>query len=93
MCMYNGFHQWTRHLKDFIEKKFEITATTPGCNHRSVQFDCIYDGMELSVDLLVSPYWNTPEDFYHFLRQIPREKRSMYVATNLNLGECISIFT
>ena len=75
----NGFHQWIGDLKEFIEREFRITATTPGYNHRSVQFDCMYEGVKLSVDLLVSPYWNTPEDFYHFLRHIPKEKRSMYV--------------
>ena len=32
----------------------------------------------IDVDLLVSPYWNTPAEFYNFLRHIPKEKRSMY---------------
>ena len=74
----NGFDQWIGDLKEFIEREFRITATTPGYNHRSVQFD-FYVGGKLSVDLLVSPYWNTPEEFYHFLRRIPKENRNMYV--------------
>lgn len=46
-------------------------------NHRSVQFEYYYEGVTLAVDLLVSPFWDSPREFYLFLRRIPREKRNM----------------
>ena len=75
----NGFSKWTDGLKVFVEREFNVSCTTPGgYNNRSVQFEISYDGVKLDVDLLVSPYWNTPAEFYNFLRRIPKEKRSMY---------------
>ena len=72
----SGFRKWITILKEFIEGELKVTATTTG---RSVQFEFRNEGLKLSVDLLVSPYWSSPEDFYHFLRRIPKEKCSMYV--------------
>ena len=63
-------------LKVFVERNLQPNCINPGYNHRSVQFK-ICDGVTLSVDLLVSPYWNTPRDFYNFLRQIPKQKQAM----------------
>ena len=75
----NGFHRWTTALKEFIQEEFNITATTTGYNHRSVQFQCSYEGLILEVDLLVSPFWDImcSRDFYSFLQRIPKEKRKM----------------
>jgi hypothetical protein len=72
-----GFHLWTAQLKEFIEREFGIRSTTPGYNHRSVQFACQYEGVRLEVDLLVSPYWDPPSDFYQFLRHVPRPHHEM----------------
>ena len=74
----NGFKRWVDMLKVFMEEEFSLTTSTPGYNHRSVQFDIRYRNESLQVDLLVSPYWgNDPEEFYNFLRRIPKEKQGM----------------
>ena len=64
-------------LKVFMKEELNLTARTPGRNHRSVQFAMSYKNVTLQVDLLVSPYWSNPEEFYNFLRRIPKEKRDM----------------
>ena len=35
----------------------------------------VSQGLSLEVDLLVSPYWDTPQDFYQFPREIPKQER------------------
>ena len=65
-------------LKEFMEEEYNLTTSTPGYNHRSVQFNFRYKNEPLQVDLLVSPYWgNNPDEFYNFLRHIPKEKQDM----------------
>ena len=64
-------------LKVFMEEEFNLTTKTPGRNHRSVQFAISYKNVSLQVDLLVSPYWSNPGEFYDFLRRIPKEKQDM----------------
>ena len=56
-----------------------LRTELPGYNHRSVQFRFCHKGVELDVDLLASPYWDTPREFYQFLRSLPRERRDMWV--------------
>ena len=75
----NGFHYWTAKLQQFIERELKIRTELPGYHHRSVQFKFPYQGVELDVDLLASPYWDTPREFYQFLRSLPRERRDMWV--------------
>ena len=43
----------------------------------SVQFSYqVCEGLSLDVDILISPYWEKPEDFYQFLKdEIPRRHR------------------
>ena len=41
----------------------------------STQFSLDYGGMLIEVDLLVSPYWKSPAEFYDFLKQIVKEDR------------------
>ena len=67
MCSDNGFDRWTFPLKKFIKEEFEIESKTPGNYNRSVQFECSCQGVNLEVDLLVSPFWSNPGDFYQFL--------------------------
>jgi hypothetical protein len=78
VCSHNGFGNWTSQLKVFIEKEFGIKSYTPGYNNRSVQFKCSYQGVNLSVDLLVSPFWSDPREFYQFLVPLSRERRKMF---------------
>ena len=75
----NGFGRWIDLLKLFMDRKFQLTCRTPGINYRLVKFPITYNGVSLDVDLLASPYWNTPREFYDFLRRIPKEKRAMLV--------------
>ena len=78
----NGLKEWVDLLQLFVENNFTHKSETTG---RSVQFT--YKGVE--VDLLVSPYWNTSQEFYQFLNKIPRERRGMYA--NLFIA-CAIIF-
>jgi hypothetical protein len=78
VLLYNGFGNWTSQLKEFIEREFGITSYTPGYNNRSVQFKCSYQGVNLSVDLLVSPFWSNPREFYQFLESLSRERRDIF---------------
>ena len=79
VLLYNGFGNWTSQLKVFIEKEFGIKSYTPGYNTRSVQFKYLHNGVNLSVDLLVSPFWSDPREFYQFLVPLSRERRKMWV--------------
>ena len=76
MCAQNGFKKWVGLLKAFVEEEFNLPST-PRYNNRSVQFSIPYNGVLLAVDLLVSPYWETPRDFYQFLQGVPKDSRSM----------------
>ena len=68
-------------LKTFMERAFNHMisgCSTSGYNHRSVQFSITHEGVSMEVDLLASPYWTDPKEFYDFLRRwIPRGKRNM----------------
>ena len=84
VCAQNGFHTWTMALKEFVEGEFGVQAhlRVPGpiSTYRSVQFSILTNGVNLEVDLLVSPYWDSPNELYIFLSRIPEEKRSMYAS-------------
>ena len=67
VCSYDGYSWWTTQLKEFIDKEFGIESKTPGKYHRSVQFVLVNQGVRLEVDLLVSPFWSNPRDFYQVL--------------------------
>ena len=73
----NGFKKWVDMLKVFVKEEFDPKAETPGQNHRLVHFTFPHKIVTLPVDLLVSPYWNRPEEFYNFLRRIPKKSRNM----------------
>ena len=77
VLLLNGFQQWTEALKIFIKQMFGIVGNNPGKHHRAVRFEKITEGLKLRVDLLVSPYWQTPDEFYNYLRSIPKESHSM----------------
>lgn len=61
--------------KSVYDGEFNLKSTT--ISARSVQFDCSYEGVTLSVDLSVSPYWEYPSNFYHFLRGTPKETHKL----------------
>ena len=73
VCSAGNFKYWTTQLKEFIEKKFRYKCEM---SHRAVQFIFPNEGVNLKVDLLVSPYWNTPNGLYQFLKE-RQESRSM----------------
>ena len=70
----NVFAPWISELKSFIQTHPDVTVTSESERY-SVKFVFHYQGMEIDVDLLVSPYWESPENFYHFLQQIPKPSR------------------
>ena len=75
------FQPWLSQLKQFIGdiQNQGLILKSPLTKDRfSVQFSYqVSHSLLLEVDLLVSPYWNTPQDFYDFLRHVPRDKRWM----------------
>ena len=68
------FKPWTSQLKPFIERVRGVTMRSRSLEY-SVQFAFNYEGMSIDVDLLVSPYWESPTEFYDFLKSIPHEDR------------------
>ena len=67
-----GIKSWLEKIDDFLKRtlgrKYEHQRNTP----HAVQFK--YDG-KIDVDLLISPYWSSKEDFYRFLKTLRPEKR------------------
>ena len=72
---HRGFGHWIGQLKVFIDREFNLTSHTYGSNPRLLQFEYSYQRVTLSVDLLVSPYWSNPRDFYQFLRRVSKDSR------------------
>ena len=70
------FEPWIRQLKEFLDK-VDGVALKKQSQQFSVQFSFDYNhrGSPIEVDLLISPYWNDPEEFYNFLRQVRKEER------------------
>ena len=73
----NGFEQWIVQLRSFVEKQLGIPCKALGYNHRSVQFVVERNELPLEVDLLVSPYWSSPDEFYRFLVTVQKKQRKM----------------
>jgi hypothetical protein len=71
------FEPWTSQLKSFIERVRGVTMRSRSLEY-SVQFAFNYRGMSIDVDLLVSPYWESPDEFYDFLKDIPHEDRPQF---------------
>ena len=73
------FKPWISQLKAFMQKFQGVHLHYRGekAELYSVQFSYeISRGISIEVDLLVSPYWEHPEEYYDFLREVPH-------------GECI----
>ena len=70
------FEPWICQLKEFLDK-VDGVALKRQSQQFSVQFSFDYNhrGSPIDVDLLISPYWNDPEEFYNFLRRVPKEER------------------
>ena len=63
-----GFGEWLEILKPFVQTTFNVVGTVRGgYNTRSLHFALYYRGVQVEVDLLVSPYWQSPDEFYNFL--------------------------
>ena len=69
------FRKWLTPLRQFLKAKLKDDYKATKTTKRSIQFK--YKGL-IDVDLLVSPYWETADDFYDFLKGIPRGKRARY---------------
>ena len=72
------FQPWISKLKHFIKQLRGVQLQNHGgyAEHYSVQFTYkVSDSVKIEVDLLVSPYWERPQDFYTFLMTIPQENR------------------
>lgn len=75
----NGFCEWVARLQQFISGTLRIPSHTPGYRGRSVQFTYRYkDIITLDVDLLVSPFWESPLALYRFLHGITEPNREMF---------------
>ena len=68
----HGYERWLTKLHLFLEEtipeKYHHSKTTP----HAVQF--VYKG-RIDVDLLVSPFWQSPEDLYRFLKSVRPKKK------------------
>ena len=63
------FKPWLRKLHTFLQNTLGRNYRYTRMTERSVQFN--YKG-KVDVDLLVSPYWNSKDEFYTFLlREVP----------------------
>ena len=73
------FQPWISQLKDFIKQLegVELKQHHSKCaEYYSVEFTYeVSDDESLEVDLLVSPYWDTPKDFYDFLKTVRKKYR------------------
>ncbi len=67
------YDRWLRHLKKFLEERMAGRVGNIRLSRFAVQFD--YDNGTIDVDLLVSPYWEEPADFYDFLGTIKKKHR------------------
>ena len=74
VCSTGSFYNWTTQLKQFIENEFGFECKIP---YRAVQFDFQHQGINLKVDLLVSPYWSNPQEFYRHLAPLPVKSRDL----------------
>ena len=72
------FKPWISQLKAFMQifQGVHLHYRGEKAELYSVQFSYeISRGISIEVDLLVSPYWEHPEDYYHFLREVPHGER------------------
>ena len=74
------FEPWLDDLKEFIAEMDGVTLKRQSSNAKqfTVKFSFDYNHRKwtpVDVDLSISPYWNNPEEFYNFLRMVPKEKR------------------
>ena len=65
-------------------RRFEGVSVRRADNF-SVNFSYkVSQGLSIDVDLLVSPYWSTPQDFYQFLREdVQRKERIKLVCVRI----------
>lgn len=67
------FKPWLRKLHTFLQNTLGRNYGYTRMTERSVQFN--YKG-KVDIDLLVSPYWNSKDEFYTFLlREVPSYQR------------------
>ena len=76
-----------------MEKLNIRSVGSGGYQRRSLQFIIYPCGVKLKVDLLVSPYWTNPREFYMFLERIPSDKREMWVNHSMVLLTVVSLQT
>ena len=64
-----------RDLHEFLEKRFPSKYKHQFTTQHAVQFEFTEKGITLEVDLLLSAYWDNPQELYTFLRTVSPEKR------------------
>ena len=72
------FQPWISQLKRFIQHFPGVRMQNRGQRGDwfSVEFSYqVSPGVILEVDLLVSPYWDTPRDFYEFIKTVKDDDR------------------
>ena len=69
------FKKWISQLKEFIQHVRGVKLKR-GNECLSVAFSYkVTEDISLEVDLLVSPFWEHPDNFYQFLRTVPERDR------------------
>ena len=74
VCSRGDFDYWTSQLKVFIEREFRFECKIP---HRAVEFVFQHQEIDWNVDLLVSPYWSTPQEFIDSLIPLSKKNRDL----------------
>lgn len=73
------FKPWLSQLKQCVEQlpKVRIQERNENATQYSVEFSYAIGKTSIDVDLLVSPDWDEPCDFYDFLRDKVKKKDRM----------------
>ena len=64
-----------KDLHEFLEKRFPNKYKHQCTTKHAVQFEFTEKGITVEVDLLLSAYWDNPQELYTFLRTVSPEKR------------------
>ena len=67
----NGYGFWLDQVKRFLDQVQSLNIEFEEVTKHAVQFQ--YKG--IAVDLLVSPFWDRPRDFYQFLCSLSEKTR------------------
>ena len=84
----NGLESWLTCVQQFLKDKLPGKITKRNRTFASLQFK--FDGY-INVDLLLSPFWREPNQYYTFLQRIDFKERMKYNSDRLVMTNIIMI--